>query len=345
MSAMQATTLKIGFVPLTDAAPLIVARERGFFAEQGLSVELSKEPSWSNIRDKVAVGLLHGAQMLAPMVLSVSLGLGNVHAGLTTALVLNRGGNAITLGVKLLERLRPGEAAGPGLARILAEDRAAGAEPPVFAVVYPFSQHFYELCLWLEGAGIDPGRDIRLSVVAPPMMVANLSSGAIAGYCVGEPWNRRAERLGLGRAVVSARQIMDGRMEKVLGVRADWAAANPDAHGALVRALLLACRWVDQPENRGETAEILAQPHYLALPAALLRETLDPAAGLVFHADHTNYPEPDQGRWLLAQMRRHGQLAEGGDDQAILASVFNTGLYRQVAAALGVALPAKRTGI
>lgn len=340
MKAMESTTLKIGFLPLTDAAPLIVARERGFFAEQGLSVELSKEPSWANIRDKVAVGLLDAAQMLVPMVLSGTLGLGNVRVGLTTALCLNRGGNAITLGQPLLARLHPDEAPAAGLARLVAEGRQVGAEPLVFAVVYPFSQHYYELCLWLEAAGLDPARDIRLTVVPPPMMVASLASGAIAGYCVGEPWNSRAERLGLGRVVATARQIHDGRMEKVLGVRTDWARVNPDTHRAMVRALLAACRWADRPENRAETAEIIAQGQYLGLPAALVRQTLDPAAGLVFHADHANFPSPAQGLWLLDQMHRHGQLSGAIDWRATVAQVFDTALYSAIANELGVDVPA-----
>lgn len=337
---LERNRLKLGMVPLMDAAPLVVAKERGFFAERDLDVEISREPSWANIRDKVAVGLLDAAQMLAPMVLSGTLGLGNVRVGLTTALCLNRGGNAITLGQSLLSRLRMGEAPAVGLARLVGEGKRAGAEPLIFAVVYPFSQHYYELCRWLDDAGIDPARDIRLIVVPPPMMVANLASGAIAGYCVGEPWNSRAERLGLGRVVATGRQIHDGRMEKVLGVRTDWARANPTTHRALVRAILAACRWADRPENRGETAEIIAQGQYLGVPTPLVRDTLAPAAGLVFHADHTNVPSPAQGLWLLDQMRRHGQLAAGIDWRAVVAQVFDRPLYAAIAAELGVEVPA-----
>jgi len=336
---MEQTALKIGFVPLCDSAPLIVAKERGFFAEQGLSVELSKEPSWSNIRDKLAVGLLDAAQMLAPMVLSGTLGLGNMRVPLTTAMALNRGGNAITLGLPLLRRLRDGEAVQPGLLRLIVEDRAAGLPPLTFAMVYPFSMHNYELRLWLSGAGIDPDRDIRLVVVPPPMMVSHLAAGSIAGYCVGEPWNALAETMGLGRAVITGRQIWDGPMEKVLGLRQDWAETNPESHRALIRALLSACRWVEN--NRIETAEIIAQPHYLAAPLPVIREALVAENGLEFHTGDANFPWHSQGLWMLSQMRRWGQMPGGIDWRATVEQVFRTDLYRIAAADLGLASPAE----
>jgi len=340
---MEQVTLKIGFVPLCDSAPLIVAKERGFFAEQSLGVELSKEASWSNIRDKLAVGLLDAAQMLAPMVLSGTLGLGNMRVPLMTAMALNQGGNAITLGLPLLRRLRDGEAVLPGLLRLIAEDRAAGLPPLTFAMVYPFSTHNYELRLWLSGAGIDPDRDIRLVVVPPAMMVSHLAAGSIAGYCVGEPWNGLAEAMGLGRAVITGRQIWDGRMEKVLGLRQDWAAANPESHRALIRALLSACRWIDG--NRIETAEIVAQPQYLSAPLPVIRDAFEAENGLEFHAGDANFPWRSQGLWLLSQMRRWRQLPGGVDWRATVDMVFRTDLYRAAASDLGLTCPTENERI
>ncbi|HVI50497.1 MAG TPA: CmpA/NrtA family ABC transporter substrate-binding protein [Candidatus Sulfotelmatobacter sp.] len=336
---MERNALKIGFIPLCDSAPLIVAKERGFFAEQGLSVELSREFSWSSIRDKLAVGLLDAAQMLAPMVLSATLGLGNMRVPFVTAMAMNQGGNAITLGQGLLRRLRDGEDVLAGLLRIVAEDRAAGLPPLTFAMVYPFSMHNYELRLWLAGAGIDPDRDIRLVVVPPPLMVSQLAAGNIAGYCVGEPWNALAERMGLGSAVASGRQIWDGRMEKVLGVRQDWAETNPETHRALLRAVLSACRWVDRPENRPEAAEIIAHPHYLAAPLAVIREALEAENGLVFHHGDANFPWRSQGLWMLSQMRRWGQLSAGVNWRGVAEAVFRSDLYRVAAGDLGFSCP------
>ena len=331
--------MRIGFVPLCDSAPLIVAKERGFFDEQGVSVTLSPEPSWANIRDKVAVGVLDAAQMLAPMVLSGRLGLGNVRVPLITALVLNRGGNAVTLGQPLLDRLQAGESPAAGLLRLVGEERAAGRPPLRFATVYPFSMHNYELRWWLAQAGMDPDRDVTIVVVPPPNMVSQLAADRIAGFCVGEPWNGLALAMGLGRPVVTGRQIWPGRMEKVLGVRQDWALANADAHAALLRSLLAACRWIDRAENRVETAEILARPGYLNAPLPVVRQALEDPDVLTFHSDATNFPWRSQGLWILSQMRRWGQLPGGLDWRSTVEEAFRTDLFRDAARSLGLFCP------
>lgn len=332
MTRMEQTRLKIGFVPLCDSAPLVAAKERGFFAEQGLEVELSREPSWANIRDKLAVGLLDAAQMLAPMPLSSTLGLGNLQAPIITALGLNMGGNAITLAQGLLERMRDGSAA--ALKAVVDQDRAAGRPPLTLAMVHPFSTHNYELRLWLAGGGIDPDRDVRLVVVPPPQMVAQLAAGHIAGFCVGEPWNALAAKLELGRAVTTGRAIADGRIEKVLAVREDWAEQCPQTHRALLRAVLLACRWIEA--HRAETAEIIAQPAYVNAPLDVVRSCLAPA-GLSFL---TNFPGQAQAMWYLEQMRRWGQLPVDVDAAAVAQQVYRGNLFGQAAGDLGLEYPA-----
>lgn len=344
---MEKTRLRIGFVPLCDSAPLVVARERGFFAEQGLEVELSPEPSWANIRDKLAIGQFDAAQMLATMPLSGTLGLGNMRVPLVTALALNSGGNAITLSNALLERMTLADpqamAEHPTTARalktVIVQDQSAGRPPLTLAMVYPFSTHHYELRYWLAAANIDPDRDVRLVVVPPTLMVSHLSGGQISGYCVGEPWNQLAVTMGLGRRVITSHEIWGGRMEKVLAVHQDWAERNPTSHQAMIRALLLACRWIDAPQNRAETADILAQPHYLNAPLSVVRTALERTAELSFHHGAANFPWRSQALWYLSQMRRWGQLSGNLDAKGLVARIYRTDLYRQAAESLNIACP------
>ncbi|TAN78453.1 MAG: nitrate ABC transporter substrate-binding protein, partial [Magnetospirillum sp.] len=277
--AMEKTRLKLGLVPLIDAAPLVVAKERGFFAEVGLEVELSREASWASIRDKVAVGALDGAQMLAPLPLAMTLGLSAIRVPMVAGMALNLGGNTITLANALWERMdhaAPSSAA--ALKAVIEADKALGLPPMTFATVYPFSPHAAELRLWMEAGGIDTERDVRLVVVPPPQMIAYLSAGNISGYCVGEPWGSLAVRLGLGHIAATSREIFAGRLEKVFAVTRDWADRHPETHAAVLEALIGAARWCD--ENRCELAELLAQPHYLNAPVDALMAPLLGEAGL-----------------------------------------------------------------
>lgn len=310
------TALTLGYVPLTDCAPLVVASELGLFAQAGLDVTLSREPSWANIRDKVAVGTLDGAQMLATMPLSLSLGLGALREPTVAVLVLNQGGNTITLAESLCRRMEAfGGLTARTLAAVLAEDRLCGAEPPTFAMVYPVSPHHLELRDWLASGGIDPDRDVRLTVVPPPQMVAHLAAGKVAGFCVGEPWGGLAAEQRLGRVVATSQDIFPDRAEKVLGVTARFARDNPATIAALADSLLAACRWCD--DNRAELAELLSQPEWLNVPAEVLMRGLGRPGFIRFFG--INRPDPAQAMLLLAQMRRWGQV--GAQDDAALAAV------------------------
>lgn len=344
---LEKTHLKLGFVPLCDAAPLIVAKERGFFAEQGLEVDLMRQASWATLRDKVAVGSLDGAHMLATLPISTTLGLGNMREPLVTALALSLGGNAITVSHDLHQRLCAADPAAmaqpPATARalkeVIAADRRAGRAPLTFATVYPFSTHSYELRLWLAAAGIDPDQDVRLVVVPPPQMVSNLSAGAIDGYCVGEPWNSLAVSHGLGRVLITSRELWGGRVEKVLGVRQAWADEHPQTLKALIKALLLAAQWADRPENRGETADILARPGYLHAPLQVVRAALAETELLIFHRHAANFPWRSQALWYLAQMRTWGQLRSPIDLRRTAEQVFRADLYRLAALELHLPVP------
>jgi nitrate/nitrite transport system substrate-binding protein len=276
-------TLKLGFLALLDAAPLLVAKERGFFAEQGLEVELLRQSSWAALRDKLAAGSLDGAQMLAPMVLASKLGLGGFGEPLVTELALNIGGNSIALG-----------------------GAAVKDRPLTFGIVHPFSAHHYEMRLWLESAGLEA----KLMVVPPAQMLSHLSAGLIDGYCAGEPWGHLAARNGLGRVVATSRQICPGRIEKVFAVRQQWAVLNAGTHDALIRALECAGRWCDQPENRAELAELLSRPCYVNAPRPLLRVLLESEDRPVFTTRTPDFSWRDQSQWYLDQMRRWGQLPE-----------------------------------
>lgn len=339
--------LKLGIVSLCDCAPLVVAKERGFFAEQDLEVELSRERSWANIRDKVAVGALDGAQMLAGMPLSATLGLGNFRAPIITGIGLNVGGNAITVSEDLFRRMVEADPAAmarrpvtaKALKTVIESDRRAGRAPMTFAMVYPFSPHNYELRAWLAQAGIDPDRDVRLVVVPPPQMVANLSAGNIVGFCVGEPWNSLAATLGLGRLLITSQEIWSGRVEKVLGVRQAWADAAPEAHKALIKALLLAAQWADREENRAEVAEIIARPAYVNAPVAIVRLALERRDFMIFHRHAANFPWRSQALWYLVQMRRWGQLPPAIDMRRAADEVFRADLYRLAALELGLPVP------
>ena len=277
--------LRLGFVPLTDAAPLIAAVEKGFFADAGLEVELHREVSWASLRDKLAVGLYDAAHLLYPMPLAMTLGLGAPAVPTQTSHVLSHGGNAITLRCDLAEALQ--QQVGDAAARLAAVLRARGADrPPLrFGVPFPASCHHYELRRWLASGGIDavadsglwPGADrpaVRLRVMPPSQMAEALRGGDLDGMCVGEPWNSLASYRGWGSVVAACAAVRPDAPEKVLGVTAAWAAAEPARHTALRHALAAAGAWCDDPANHGEVARLLGSERYLDLPPTVIQPSL-----------------------------------------------------------------------
>lgn len=326
--------LTLGFVPLNDAAPLIVALERGCFAAEGLEVSLSREVSWATVRDKVAAGALDGAHMLGPVTLActLGLGLGGDPQPMIAPMALNRGGSAFTLSRRLTVGFRPGEAPAAALARIIADRRRAGEPPLVFAVVFPYSMHNYLLRFWLAEAGIDPDRDVRITVAPPSRMASRLAAGELDGFCAGEPWNAVAEDQGIGAVAVRAFDIWRDGPEKVLAVKADWASRHPDTLQALLRALLTAAAWADAPQNRGELARLLARPEYVDADAGSIARSLPTTR---FHAGQANAALPVHAAWQLSQMIRWGQAPREIDIGAAAERVCRLDLYNQAAAALG----------
>lgn len=339
------SALSLGFIPLTDCAPLVVAQAKGFFAGEGLDVTLSREASWATIRDKVAVGALDAAHMLAPMALAATLGAGGDPIPMVAPLALNRNGSAITVSTALAQAMRQADPAAMAqapvtagaLAEVIARRRAAGAPPLTFAVVFPYSIHNYALRYWMGQAGIDPDRDVRLVVTPPPRMVEQLAAGAVDGFCVGAPWNAVAMADGVGEVLIRASDFWRAGPDKVFGMTRAWAEAHPDTLQAALRALIQAAAWADAPANREELVALLGRPEHVgAAPEAIAWALTDE---IVFHADDAGFPWRSHAAWFLSQMVRWGQVEAGRDLGAGL-DVYRPDLYRTAATALGLSAPA-----
>jgi len=316
-NGLEKINLNIGFIPLTDCAPLVVAQEKGFFQKYGLeAVNLIKEPSWQAIADGIREKRLDGAQMVAGMPLAITLGMGNhIPLPIITALVMSRNGNAITLAKKFAQ------AGVKTLADFKAQLQEAPDAVPTLGMVHPASMQNLLLRYWLASGGIDPDHDVTLTRLPPPQMVANLKAGSIEGYCVGEPWNSRAVHEGLGYVIATDLDIWDGHPEKVLGMREDWVAQYPATHLALVKALLEACEYCDDRRNREEIVGYLCQPQYLGTLPEYTRpgfiypynrgDGSEPKVLLSFnqfYVKQSNYPSRSEGLWTLTQLARWGYI-------------------------------------
>jgi NitT/TauT family transport system ATP-binding protein/nitrate/nitrite transport system substrate-binding protein len=330
--------LTLGFIPLTDCAPLVVAKAQGFFAEEGLEVALSREASWATIRDKVAFGALDGAHMLAPMALAP---MGLEGGSMLAPLALNQNGSAITVSTRLaamMSEADPGALAAPlvtaqALAAVVALRRGQGAPPLTFAVVFPHSMHNYFLRYWLAQAGIDPDRDVRLVVTPPPRMVEHLRSGEIDGFCVGAPWNAAAVDEGLGESLIKASQFWPGGPDKVFGVTAAWAASHGDELRAALRALIRAAAWADEPGNHAELVALLSRPDHVGVEPEIVARALK--SEIVFHRDAAGLPRREHALWFLSQMVRWGQVGPDLDLAAVADRVYRPDLFREAALSLG----------
>lgn len=353
-------TLRAGFIPLMDASILIVAAELGFAEQEGLRLELVRDVTWANVRDRLAFRQFEIAHMLSPMPVASMLGLGSNPSPTIAPFSLGRGGNAITLSVRIFERMKAltgladdadALATARALAALLADMRARGEAVPTLGMTYPFSSHNYEFRYWLAAGGIDPDRDVKLVVVPPPLTSDALAAGAIDGFCVGAPWNMIASEKGAGRIVAAKQDIWPLAPEKVLGMRPDWAEANADSVARLIIALDRAARWCDDAAHHNELADILSAPEYIAAPTSIIRRVLSGEFSLdacgakrvvpdyfLFHRGAANYPRPDQASWIYSQMIRWGQAEFSTDSLARVKSAFRPDLYR-AALGRGAALP------
>jgi len=324
------TPLRIGFIPLVDAAALIVAVDKGFAAAEGLDIALVREVSWSNVRDKLNIGLFDAAHLLAPVAIASSPGLGHVKVPIAAPFNLGINGNAITVSPVLHaaimqeidgDRFDP-MATALALARVVAKRRKSGAEPLTFGMTFPFSTHNYQLRFWIAAGGVDPDEDVRLVVLPPPYMVDSLANGHVDAFCVGAPWNSVAVDLGIGHILHFVTDILVSAVEKVLAVRQNWSEKNPEIVAALVRAHVRAAGFIEQAENHPEAARILARPERIGVDAEVIQRTLDgrlkisPDGAmresdryLLVGRENAARPDPVQAAWLYAQMVRWGQTA------------------------------------
>ena len=352
--------LVVGFMPLLDCASLVVAAERGFAAEEGLDLRLVRETSWANIRDRIIVGQFDTAHMLAPMPVAAALGIGPIQTALIAPMSLGLGGNAITVSLSLWEEMTSegavsGEfslAQGEALRRVVAARASAGADPLTFGMVYPFSCHNYELRYWLASAGIDPDRDVRLTVIPPPFLADALRTGQIDGFCVGEPWNSVAVDAGVGAIVTPTTALWPLSPEKVLGCRTDWAARYPDELAGLLRALYRAARWIEAPANHAEVARLLADPRFVGTSAGLLHRALAGRLALVPGADptalqdffvparhHAAFPWKSHALWFYSQMVSWGQVEHSAQHLEAAGQTYRPDIYRAALAGVDHDIP------
>ena len=353
--------VRIGFIPLCDAVALIVAADKGFLQAEGLDIELVREVSWSNIRDKLNIGLFDAAHLIPPIAIASSLGLGHVKVPIVAPFALGLNGNAITVSPALYASIAAsadGNIIDPmvsarALAKVVASRKSKGQDPLTFGMTFPFSTHNYQLRFWMAAGGVDPDEDVRLVVLPPPYMVESLANKHVDGFCVGAPWNSVAVDLGIGYMLHFVSEILARGAEKVLALRSRWAQENPDTLSRLIRAHARAAAFIEDVENRDEVAALLAPANRIGVSADIIRRTLDgrmkiaPDGGTRVDANYllvgrngAGRPDPAQAAWLYAQMVRWGQapLSEELRDAAM--AVFRADLYD---AALGAA-PAKIAG-
>jgi nitrate/nitrite transport system ATP-binding protein len=344
-NGLEKVNLDIGFLPLTDAAPLIVAQEKGFFAQYGLEqITLSRQTSWKEIAKGVGTGRLDAAQMVAGMPLALTLGAGGKKSiPVVNALNLSRNANAITLSKRLYSQ---------GVRNLADLKTVINASPDqilTLGIVHPTSMQNLMLRYWLAAGGIDPDKDVSLAVISPTEMVSELKAGNIDGYCAGEPWNYLAVHEDIGFVAATALEIWSGQPKKVLGVREEWAQQYPETYLALVKALLEACKYCDDFRNREEIVELICRPEYLNTNPAYVRpgftDPYDRGDGTKpqelarynqFYLNQTNYPNRTELLWMVTQLARWGLVSFPKNWVEVIDRVCRTDIFGAAARDLGM---------
>lgn len=373
---VEKPNLKFGFIKLTDCAPLVIAKEKGYFEAEGLNVEIESQTNWKVLLDRVIDGQLDGAHMLAGQPIGATIGFGSP-AHIITAYSLDYNGNGITVSNDIWKQMQEND---PKLATDKPKHPiSADALQPIvesykqqgkdfeMGMVFPVSTHNYEIRYWLASSGIHPGMydekntngtidaDVILSVTPPPQMPANLESGQILGYCVGEPWNQQAVVKGIGVPVTTNYDIWKNNPEKVFGVTSEWDAKYPNTHLAVVKALIQAGKWLDETDeagnlvNRQEAAKILSNKDYVGADEDVIDNSMTgtfvfqqsdvrPMPDFnVFFKHNASFPHYSDCIWFLTQMRRWGQITEGKPASwyaETAKEIYKPEIYRKAAAML-----------
>ena len=339
--------VKIGFIPLTDCAPIVMAAVLGFDKKYGVKITPSKQASWAAVRDNLVTGGIQMAHVLYGLPYGVQLGVGGPKKDMAILMGLNRNGQAITLADKLAQE---GITTGPTLARAIAEKKRTYT----FAQTFPTSTHAMWLYYWLAAYGINPLKDDKVITVPPPQMVANMRVGSMDGFCVGEPWNAVAINQKIGFTAATSQEIWVDHPEKVLGTTAEFVQKYPNTTRAVMAAVLDACRWIDASlSNKTRMANTIAAPGYVntqvetILPRILgryangLGRNWDDKHPMTFYEDgQVNFPWLSDGMWFLTQFRRWGLIKTDPDYLAVAREVNRVDLYTQVATELKVPVPA-----
>ncbi|CAD5110191.1 CmpA/NrtA family ABC transporter substrate-binding protein [Zestomonas carbonaria] len=345
--APEKAALKVGFIPLTDCASVVVAATQGFGEKYGLTITPSKEASWAGVRDKLNTGELDASHVLYGMMYGAQLGLAGPQKDMALLMGLNQNGQAITLSRQLRE-------AGVTNGAQLAERVKQGGNPLTFAQTFPTGTHAMWLYYWLGSLGINPMSDVKTIVVPPPQMVANMRVGNMDGFCVGEPWGARAIFDKIGFTAVTTQQIWPDHPEKVLGTTRAFVEQYPNSARALIMAILDASRFIEaSEENRKSTAKLISGKAYVNAPVKVIEPRFlsqyEDGLGNSWQDDHAmafckdgsvNFPYHSDGIWFLTQFKRWGLIKEDPDYAAVAAAVNQTQLYSEAASALNLPVPA-----
>jgi NitT/TauT family transport system ATP-binding protein/nitrate/nitrite transport system substrate-binding protein len=339
------TDLKIAYNPLNDAALILIAEALGFYDSEGLNVTLIREANWSNIRDKLAYGMIDAAHILAPMPFAAALGLGPSMGRIIAPMALGANGNSVLVSARLKARLEDGgqlDSTLMGSARLLAREverrRREGLGRLVFAVPFTWSPHHFVLRHWAAAAGLDPERQLQWLVVPPSRMADMVKDGVIDGFCSGSPWPQAAQLNGHGEILFSDPDYWTLKPEKILGMRAAWAEANPDATIALTRALLRAGQWASEPAHREDLIRILARKASVNAPGKAIELALG-GNGLTFDPQTATFPWISHAKWFMGQMVRWGMLTPEHDFDQLARHVYRPDLWREAAACIGLNCP------
>jgi len=338
--------VKIGFIPLTDCASVVMASVLGIDQKYGVKIIPTKEASWAGVRDKLVNGELDMAHVLWGLIYGVHLGISGPKKDMAVLMNLNHNGQAITLSKKLADK---GAVDGAGLARLMASDK----REYTFAQTFPTGTHAMWLYYWLAAHGINPMKDAKVITVPPPQMVANMRVGNMDGFCVGEPWNHRAIADGIGITATTTQDVWKDHPEKALGTTADFVKKYPNTARAVTAAIIEAGKWIDAGlQNKNKMAETVADKAYVNTSVDVINQRIlgryqnglgktwdDPNHMKFYNDGAASFPYLTDGMWFLTQHKRWGLLKDHPDYLAIARQVNQIDLYKQAAAAAKASVP------